>query len=136
MTTPALNALIVDDEPVARRRLRRLLAFEPDVELAGECSPAAEAKAFLAQRPIDLLFLDIQMPDGDGFSVLSGIAGPRPSVVFVTAFDEHAVRAFEVEDAHDRRRVVLDVRLEGHRATGVTAALMRLEPVLGVRWTD
>jgi two-component system LytT family response regulator len=115
MTTPTLTALIVDDEPVARRRLRRLLAFEPDVEISGECSSAAQAKVFLARHPVDLLFLDIQMPDGDGFSVLSGIVGPRPSIVFVTAFDEHAVRAFEVEAVDyllkpfDRERVASSV---------------------------
>jgi two-component system LytT family response regulator len=94
-----IRALLVDDEPIARRRLRRLLADESDVEVVGECADADAAAELLAARPVDLLLLDIQMPGGDGFSLLERLrsAGrPAPLVVFVTAFDEHAVRAFEV----------------------------------------
>jgi two-component system LytT family response regulator len=95
--TRKLETLIVDDEPVARRRLRRLLAAEGDVEIVGECGSAEEAKGFLAGRAVDLLFLDIQMPGEDGFAVVEAAGEPRPEVVFVTAFHEHAVRAFEVD---------------------------------------
>lgn len=93
-----LRALIVDDERLARLKLRRFLDEQPDVEIVGECGSGAEAvERIRAERP-DLLFLDIQMPGLDGFAVLREV-GPerRGRVVFVTAHDEHAVRAFEVE---------------------------------------
>jgi len=92
-----LRTLIVDDEPIARRRLLRLLADEPGVDVVGQCADVDEAQRFLAGHAVDLLFLDIQMPGGDGFTLIEGAPEPRPMVVFVTAFDGHAVRAFEVE---------------------------------------
>lgn len=92
-----MRILIVDDEPIARRRLRRLLADESDLEVVGECSDVDEARSFLATHAVDVLFLDIQMPGGDGFTLLEGASEHRPAIVFVTAFEEHAVRAFEVE---------------------------------------
>ncbi|MDX2180198.1 MAG: LytTR family DNA-binding domain-containing protein [Bryobacteraceae bacterium] len=92
-----IETLIVDDERLARQRLRRLLETQPDIAIAGECASGPEAADFLDQRPVDLLFLDIQMPEMDGFAFLeSRIAQKSPVVVFVTAHDEHAVRAFEV----------------------------------------
>ncbi|HKP03604.1 MAG TPA: LytTR family DNA-binding domain-containing protein [Chthoniobacterales bacterium] len=93
---PDLRALIVDDEPLARQRLRRLLAKDPEVKIVGECADGATAlKAARSQNP-DLLLLDIQMPGMDGFGVVEGLPpGEAPVVVFVTAFDEHAVHAFE-----------------------------------------
>jgi two-component system LytT family response regulator len=92
-----IRALIVDDEALARERIRTLLAFAPDVSIVGECTGGREAvEAVLAQRP-DLLFLDVQMPDLDGFGVLEAVAGDwMPAVVFVTAYDEYALRAFDV----------------------------------------
>jgi two-component system, LytTR family, response regulator len=92
-----LRALIVDDETVARRRIRRLLAAEADVIVAGECCDgAAAADAITKQRP-DLVFLDVQMPELDGFGVLRTIdAAPLPAIIFVTAFDAYALRAFDV----------------------------------------
>jgi len=92
-----LRILIVDDEPIARRRLRRLLADQPGLDVVGECSDVDGARSFLATHAVDLLFLDIQMPGGDGFTLLEGASEHRPAIVFVTAFEEHAVRAFEVE---------------------------------------
>lgn len=91
------RTLIVDDEPLARERLRQLLQQEPDIELVGECSNGHEAiDAIRAQAP-DLVFLDIQMPELTGFDVLERLEGRRlPSVVFVTAFDKFALKAFEV----------------------------------------
>ncbi len=91
-----IRTLIVDDEPVARRRLVRLLGKHPDIELVGECSGGANAiERIRADRP-DLLFLDVQMPDIDGFGVLDALSDiDLPAVVFVTAYDEYALRAFE-----------------------------------------
>ena len=92
----ALRALIVDDEPLARQRIRTLLAEEPDTVVAGESRTGREAvKAIREERP-DLVFLDVQMPGGDAFSVIEEV-GPRhmPAVVFVTAHDRYALKAFE-----------------------------------------
>ena len=91
-----MNALLVDDERLARRELRRLLAAHPDVSIGGEAVNVDDAVARLSAAPaVDLVFLDIQMPGGTGFDVLDRI--PRvPRVVFTTAYDEYAVRAFEV----------------------------------------
>ena len=91
-----MNALLVDDERLARRELRRLLASHADVSVAGEAVNADDAVARLSAAPaVDLVFLDIQMPGGTGFDVLDRIARV-PLVVFTTAYDEYAVRAFEV----------------------------------------
>ena len=93
-----LRTLIVDDERLARLKLRRFLEEQPDVEIVGECGSGAEAVERIRAEQPDLLFLDIQMPGLDGFSVLREVGSERRGrVVFVTAHDEHAVRAFEVE---------------------------------------
>jgi len=93
----AIRALIVDDEPLARQGIRDLLADEPDVEVAGECGNGAEAVAAVERERPDLLFLDIQLPELDGFGVLRAVGVARaPAVVFVTAFDAHALHAFHV----------------------------------------
>ena len=93
----SLRALIVDDEPIARRRIARLVRAEPDIEIVGECGSGKEAVAALRAQPVDLLFLDVQMPDCDGFGVLAAVGAERlPTVVFITAYDEYAIRAFEV----------------------------------------
>ncbi len=92
-----VRALIVDDEAVARRRIRRLLAPERDIVLVGECGDGASAlKAIVADKP-HLVFLDVQMPELDGFEVVLALAPEElPDVVFVTAFDRYALRAFDV----------------------------------------
>jgi len=92
-----IRALIVDDEPLARRSVAAMLAGEADVEVIGECASGGEATAAIrAERP-DLVFLDVQMPDGDGFEVLEALGCDLPpAVVFVTAYDRYALRAFEV----------------------------------------
>jgi two-component system, LytTR family, response regulator len=94
MTT---RVLIVDDEAVARRRIRRLLAPDPDVIVVGECGDGASAvRAIAAERP-DVAFLDVQMPELDGFDVVQAVKPSElPAVVFVTAFDQYALRAFDV----------------------------------------
>lgn len=92
-----IRTLIVDDEPLARERLAGLLAAEPDIEIAGQCRDGEEAvKAIIEQTP-DLVFLDIQMPQLNGFEVIDAVGPERmPLVIFVTAHDRHALRAFEV----------------------------------------
>lgn len=91
-----IRAIIADDEPLARSRLRSLLAREPDGELVAECADGDAAVAAVRQHRPDVLFLDVQMPGRDGFGVLEALAGePLPQVVFVTAYDQHALRAFE-----------------------------------------
>ena len=98
MTGSRLRALVVDDEPLARRTLCALLERERDVELLGECADGLSATEAVRSRRPDLLFLDVQMPELDGFGVLEAVRDVGvPAVVFVTAFGEHAVRAFDEE---------------------------------------
>lgn len=93
----SLRVLIVDDEAVARRRVRRLLANEADVVVAGECGDGGSAVQAIARDAPDVVFLDVQMPELDGFEVVQSIASAeRPWIVFVTAFDRYALRAFDV----------------------------------------
>ena len=92
-----IRALIADDEPLARERLASLLAGENDVEVIGECTNGVEAVAAIQEKTPDLVFLDVQMPELDGFGVLSALEGEsRPAIVFVTAHDRFALKAFEV----------------------------------------
>ncbi len=93
-----IRTLIVDDEAPARRKIRGLLAREEDFQPVGEAAAGDEAVERIRTLAPDVVFLDIQMPRGDGFQVVEAI-GPAamPVVVFVTAYDEHALRAFEVE---------------------------------------
>ena len=92
----AIQAIIVDDEELARNRLKYLLQAEPEIEVAAECKDGrAAVEAILARKP-DLLFLDVQMPEMDGFEVLKAVGEERrPTVIFVTAYDEYALRAFD-----------------------------------------
>jgi len=90
-----MNTLLVDDERLARQELRRLLADHADITIVGEAVNADDAVTRLEDASIDLVFLDIQMPGGSGFDVLERLERV-PLVVFTTAFDEYAVRAFEV----------------------------------------
>jgi len=90
------KALIVDDEPFARERVRRLLASEADIEVVGESRNGFEAIAAIRELAPDLIFLDVQMPGRDGFGVLEELAPEQtPVVIFLTAYDQYAVRAFE-----------------------------------------
>ena len=95
-----IRTLIVDDESIARDRVRRFLGSEPDIEVIGECGNGVDALATIRELAPDLVFLDIQMPEMTGFEVvktlLAASASDVPAVVFVTAYDQFAIRAFEV----------------------------------------
>jgi two-component system LytT family response regulator len=92
-----LRTLIVDDEPLARRRLRHLLHDEPRVEIVGDCEDGPSAVDAVRRLAPDLLFLDVQMPGMDGFDVIAELgASACPAIIFVTAFDRYAVKAFDV----------------------------------------
>ena len=97
MNMTKIRTLVVDDEPIARARMVSLLREESDIELVGECSNGHQAASAIQSTNPDLLFLDIQMPEGDGLSLARTIqSNGAPAVVFVTAYDEYALRAFEV----------------------------------------
>jgi two-component system LytT family response regulator len=96
-TSTKIRAVIVDDEELARDRIHSLLAEHPDVEIVGSCADGRSAVETIDSTAPDLLFLDVQMPGMDGFEVVQNIdASHIPAVVFVTAHDGHALRAFEV----------------------------------------
>ena len=96
MISPSLRVLIVDDESLARQRLLSLLTRVPDVEVVGECQNGLEAVASIRETRPDLVFLDVQMPELDGFDVITEVGTDKmPPVIFVTAFDDYAVSAFE-----------------------------------------
>jgi len=91
-----IRAVIVDDEAVARRRIRRLLAGEKDIEVIGECSNGLQAVSLIETERPDLLFLDVEMPEMNGFELLMQLdRSVLPVIIFATAFDKYAVRAFE-----------------------------------------
>ena len=91
-----VRTLIVDDERMARKRLRTLLTADTDVDVVGECSNGRDAVTAIHEREPDLVFLDVQMPELDGFAVVQAIGVHRmPVTVFVTAFDQYALKAFE-----------------------------------------
>ena len=92
-----IRTLIIDDVQLARERLKRCLAGEPEVQIVGECDNGTEAVASIRALSPDLIFLDVQMPALDGFGVLEALKGERtPAVIFVTAYNEYAIQAFDV----------------------------------------
>ena len=92
-----IRAILADDEPLIREFLRANLAREPDVRVVGECGDGDETVDAIRSRPADVVFLDVQMPGCDGFEVIRAVgAAQMPLVVFVTAFDDYAIQAFEV----------------------------------------
>lgn len=119
-----IRVLIVDDEPLARQKVRLLLSEEADVELLGECQDGVEAVAQIATLKPDMVFLDVQMPEMDGFEVLRQLsAQPLPVIIFTTAFDEHALRAF---DAH-----ALDYLLKPFKPERFKQAVQRARELIG-----
>jgi two-component system LytT family response regulator len=92
-----IRTLVVDDEPLARERLMGLLAGEPDIEAIGQCRDGEEAARAIVEHSPDLVFLDVQMPAMNGFEVIEAVGSERmPLVIFVTAYDQHALKAFQV----------------------------------------
>ncbi|HEX9931327.1 MAG TPA: LytTR family DNA-binding domain-containing protein [Allosphingosinicella sp.] len=138
-----MRVLIVDDEPLARRRLVQLLAGRTDVEIAGEAESGREALKLVELLRPDVLLLDIQMPAIDGFAVLKALPqGAAPAIIFVTAFQDHAVKAFELRatdfvvkpvsadrlaGALDQARRDLEARRAGERLAFLQARLAELE---------
>jgi len=134
-----IRTLIVDDESLARERLRQLLQDKPEIEIIGECADGQEAVTALEKDRPDLVFLDIQMPELDGFGVLKAIrAEPMPVIVFVTAHDQFALRAFEVHAVDyllkpfDRERfgIALNHALEQVKQRGRTGISEKQSAVL------
>jgi two-component system, LytTR family, response regulator len=133
-----LRALVVDDEPLAREGVRQLLAAEPDIDVVGECATAAEARAAVAALAPELLFLDISLPDESGLALAAALPGALPGppateavgsaaplVVFVTAYEAHAVRAFELH--------AVDYVLKPLRTERFAAAVARARMTVATR---
>jgi two-component system LytT family response regulator len=98
MTVVPVRAILVDDEPLARRRLRSMLSAHADVSIVAECEDADSCVQVIREVKPELVFLDIQMPGADGFDVVDRAqVTPRPFIIFVTAFAQHAVRAFDTD---------------------------------------
>jgi two-component system, LytTR family, response regulator len=96
--SPKIRVLLVDDEPLAREMLREMLQGDPEVEIVGESCNGREALTAIRAETPDLIFLDVQMPEVGGFEVLAALGkGAAPYVIFVTAYDQYAVRAFDVQ---------------------------------------
>jgi len=117
-----IRAVIVDDEELARQVLREFLSSHPEIEIAAECANGFEAVKAVAEQKPDLVFLDIQMPKLDGFEVLE-LIGPGAAVVFVTAYDSYAIKAFEVH--------AVDYLLKPIGAERFEAALKRAKERVG-----
>ena len=97
MKSAHIRALIADDEALARKFIRRMLKDDHDVEIVGECSNGKETVAMIRKEGPDLVFLDVQMPEMDGFAVLEAIGVERlPEIIFATAYEQYAIRAFEL----------------------------------------
>ena len=139
-----IRTLIADDQPLARERLAALLSEEPDMEVVAACASGAEAVSAIQRHRPDLVFLDMQMPEIDGFGVIAAVGADRmPSVVFVTAYDEFALRAFDVhaldyllkpfgrqrfQKALDRARVHLSRERAGDLARRLVALVEDVRP--------
>ena len=117
-----IRVYLVDDEPLALKRLTRLLNQTGRAEIIGSTTDPAEAIKYLSKNPVDALLLDIQMPGMNGFELLAKLPG-QPSVVFTTAFDEYALNAFEVNS--------IDYLLKPIEAAHLDRALTKLERLRG-----
>jgi two-component system LytT family response regulator len=124
-----IRTLIVDDEVLARRGIRQYLALEPDIEVVGECGDGLAAIDAIAALQPDLVFLDIAMPEADGFDVVAAV-GPdnMPATIFVTAYDQYAVRAFEIH--------ALDYLLKPVEPERIRTAVARARAQLAVKPDD
>jgi len=122
-----MKALLVDDERLARNELRRLLTAFPDVVIAGEATNAKQAREQIAALAPNLIFLDVQMPGETGMELLESLEPPAPHVIFTTAYDEFAVKAFELN--------ALDYLLKPVDPARLAAALEKLRAKLGAQTT-
>ena len=113
-----MRVLIIDDERLARAELRRMLAAHPEVTIVGECANALEGRMAIEEMKPDLVFLDVQMPGGTGFDMLAALDA-SPAVIFTTAFDQYALRAFDVS--------ALDYLLKPIEAPRLAAALRKFK---------
>ncbi len=123
-----MRTLIVDDERLARNELRRMLENFPKIDIVGEAANADEALPMIDELQPDLLFLDIQMPGKNGFELLQAIEGKAPDVVFTTAYDEYAIKAFEFN--------ALDYLLKPIELNRLSEAIHRVEEELQHHSTD
>lgn len=119
-----IRTIIVDDEDLARQVIREMLKPHPEIEIVGECSNGFDAVKAVAELKPDLMFLDVQMPKLDGFEVLE-LIGSDVAVIFATAYDEHAIRAFEVH--------AVDYLLKPFRAERLSDALQRARQRIGTK---
>jgi two-component system LytT family response regulator len=121
---PSLTAVVVEDQPLARERLVALLRQQPDLRVVGECADGAEAVERIPALAPDVVFLDVQMPELSGFDVIDAIGVDRmPPVVFVTAFDQYALQAFEVH--------ALDYLLKPYAEARLKAVIAHVRKTLG-----
>lgn len=116
-----MTALLIDDSRLARTELRHLLRAFPEVAVVGEARHADEARTLVQELRPDVLFLDIHMPGQSGFDLLASLAGPLPHVIFTTAYDQYALKAFEVN--------ALDYLLKPVSEPRLAAALAKIKPV-------
>ena len=130
-----LRVFVVDDEAPARRKLLRFLAADPEVEVIGEAVNGQEAVEGIRRTRPDLVLLDVQMPDFEGFEVLRQLSPPLPRIVFVTAFDQYAIQAFDVHafgyllkpfDQPRFRKVLDDAKLQARADDNSAEALRKL----------
>lgn len=120
-----IRTLVADDEPIARARMLALLSDEPDIEVIGECASGPQAIAAIERTSPELVFLDIQMPQIDGLTLARTLGSTMPAVVFVTAYDEYALGAFEVH--------ALDYLLKPYSADRFKSALVHARQHLAAR---
>ena len=120
-----IRTLVADDEPIARARMVSLLAGESDIEVIGECATGPQTISAIERTSPDLVFLDIQMPQMDGLTLARTLGRTMPAVVFVTAYDEYALGAFEVH--------ALDYLLKPYSADRFKSALVHARQHLGAR---
>lgn len=139
-----IRTLIIDDEPLARERIRILLRDEPDIEVIGECADGQDALEKISVAKPALIFLDVQMPEVDGFEVLRNIAPDTlPVVIFATAFDQYAIKAFDAhavdyllkpfkpsrfKEAVERARAIINSREASQAAAGILRLLKERAP--------
>jgi len=135
----AIKTLIVDDEPLARERIAQMLENEPDIDIVGQCGDGKSAARAIKSKLPDLVFLDIQLPEMDGFELIASLPANRtPSIIFVTAYDQFAVKAFKVHALDYLLKPVDGVRLREaldhfcrERSNGDKDARGRMAELLG-----